>query len=828
MARYFVLIALVFSACTYQAKEVNHDSSSKTISISDDAGKLQLEIDYNKGCRLSQVKIQGRNTISSSGVFTSIQSGTGISTSLESSLEVQVRIKKNRIELSNIAYGNEEMKVRETWTFTRNHDHITWDIDREYEKSGSLENMAMPVWNFVSLSTWKGGILNTGGMVWCKYLKEPGDTYGVHTNGVTFWEPTSGDGVRIEANSGSGGSIASAFTHGEQGQFTFTQYLTPSELGQRYNLNRFVSGRSDVFTPFEVEKGSAEISLELSYVDYARKYDRGTLVGIDAIAVRELLNTTGRYGVIDKNIIGANGWVTNWKCLHEPFFAQIGMAVNDPCYTENFSATLDQERDQAIEEDGRVLARWHNVPEARNSNYNFETGYYDCPWGYTIDAQPGQVINTVEQFHQNGDLAWLETHKESCEKVLNWLINRDSNDNGIFEMLNDNSEEGVCSDWIDVVWASFENAFVNAQMYEALNLWAGCERVLGDTEKADYYSQVAARLKESFNKPVEEGGFWSEEKKQYIYWRDKDGSLHGDNLVTPVNFAAIAFGICDNPQRVKAVLDQIEDKASAENLFHWPLCFESFKLEEVHAPVNWPFPNYENGDIFPTWGYMGIRSYVKYDKDIALKYIKNILRQYNKDGLSSQRFARETQEGIGHDILAGSATTITALYRDIYGIRPMWNRMGLEPHMLEELNGTEFTYTLRDEVYTVKLSEKKYQLSTADFILDNTRAFGVSMQENTLHYYPANQDAEELSVTRGDEQTIELEIGEWGDIKNWTLKSGGAFELQLSGLRPHSSCSVLVNGKEKQSHTASASGTIGFEYRCEVPTSFSLKESAEL
>ncbi len=163
------------------------------------------------------------------------------------------------------------------------------------------------------------------------------------------------------------------------------------------------------------------------------------------------------------------------------------------------------------------------------------------------------------------------------------------------------------------------------------------------------------RLKEAFNKPVQEGGFWSEEKKQYIYWRDKDGSLHGDNLVTPVNFAAIAFGICDDPQRIKAVLDQIEDKAMAENLFHWPLCFESFKFEEVYPPVMWPFPNYENGDIFPTWGYLGIRSYVKYDKDIALKYIKNILRQYNKDGLSSQRFNRLTQKGIGEDILAGSS-----------------------------------------------------------------------------------------------------------------------------------------------------------------------------
>ncbi len=43
--------------------------------------------------------------------------------------------------------------------------------------------------------------------------------------------------------------------------------------------------------------------------------------------------------------------------------------------------------------------------------------------------------------------------------------------------------------------------------------------------------------------------------------------------------------------------------------------------------------------------------------------------------------------------------------------------------MLKELNGTEFKYTLRDEVYNIKLSENKYQISTQNFTLDNTKSF---------------------------------------------------------------------------------------------------------
>lgn len=230
---------------------------------------------------------------------------------------------------------------------------------------------------------------------------------------------------------------------------------------------------------------------------------------------------------------------------------------------------------------------------------------------------------------------------------------------------------------------------------------------MGDTEKAAYYAAIAARLKESFNKPIDEGGFWSPEKKQYVYWRDKDGSVHGDNLVTPVNFAIIAFNLCDDKKRIAQILDQIEKRTMAENLFHWPLCIDSFKREEVQAG-NWPFPRYENGDIFPTWGYLGVRAYANYDKTIALKYIRKLLEQYNKDGLSFQRYSRETQLGLGSDILAGICTSITGLYRDIYGIRPKWNRMGLEPNMVKMLNGTAFNYTLRNTEYQVCIGSTKH------------------------------------------------------------------------------------------------------------------------
>jgi hypothetical protein len=813
---------IIFVSVAYAQQTIHHDEILKTIKISDTMQRLSMVVDYSDGCTIKELNINGTNTLSSSGVYTGFRTKGGSFSSAGQLNDIKVTDKENGITIDGISYGDHSIRVGESWTFEYFNDRILWTINRTYSNLAKLEETAFPQWNFNDLSVWKGGILDNGGMVWCKYLANVNDTYGIHTGGVTFWNPESGDALRITADAGNKKFIAAKYSHTDRGEFSFTQSVTDTELEPRYHLNRFVHEKADVFTPFDVEKGTVTIHLEIQYVDYHTVYSRGKLPGIDADAVRELMNTTGRYGVVDNGIIGANGWTTNWKCLHEPFFAQIGMALNDGNYIRNMSYTLDRERDYAMTDAGRVLSRWHSTDDDQiPGTFNYKTGYYEAMWGYTIDSQTGYIINTAEQFNLCGDIGWLKSHKSSCEKALNWLISRDSNGNGIFEMINNNISEQKASDWLDIVWAGFENAFVNAQMYEALQLWADCELVLGDKEKYVYYKSVASRLKENFNKTVHEGGFWYPEKKQYIYWRDKDGSIHGDNLVTPVNFAVIAFGLCDDRERISIILDEIEKRTTNENLFHWPLCFDSYKREEVHIN-NWPFPKYENGDIFPTWGYMGIRAYAGYDKGIALKYIRNILEQYNKDGLSSQRYSRETQLGLGSDILAGICTSVTALYRDIYGIRPKWNRMGVEPNMVKALNGTEFDYTLRNTVYRLKLNVNDYEMHTDHFSVKCKDAFGASFENNQFIFYPDNREEVVLKISGKTNGVIDLSLNKWmkKDI-SWKIASADEYQFSLEGLHPATTYRLTINGKTVDIDT-DMDGKISFNHQCRKSTTFYL------
>lgn len=816
-----LLLLPIASGYPQEMSRINHDKGKKMIYLNINDQNLSLLIDYSQGCKIAALNIKGKNTLAEDGIFTGFRTRGGVFSSGNAD-NIKTEESNDKISLYNIVYGDDAISVSEIWTFELAGEDIHWTIHRKYSNAAKLEEMAFPQWNFADLSVWKGGIIDNGGMVWCKYLKEVNDTYGVHTGGVTFWNPDSGDALRITARKEEDKYIASTFSHHENGTFAFTQFITDIELEPRYNLSRFVHQKADVFAPFDVRKEEISIAIEIKYVDYKIAYSRGKLPGIDADAVRELMNTTGRYGVVDNGIIGANGWITNWKCLHEPFFSQIGMALNDSNYTRNMSSTLDRERDFAITDEGRVLSRWHDIDNDQiPGTYNYKTGYYEAMWGYTIDSQTGYIINTSEQFDLCGDLDWLRSHKKSCEKALDWLIRRDSDKNGIFEMLNNHIDEQKASDWLDIVWAGFENAFINAQMYEALNLWAGCEAVLDDPEKAKYYSSVAAKLKESFNKPVQEGGFWYPEKKQYIYWRDNDGRIHGDNLVTPVNFAAIAFGLCDDKERILIILEEIERRTKAEDLFHWPLCFDSYKREEVHIN-NWPFPKYENGDIFPTWGYLGIRAYADYNKNIALKYIRNLLSQYNKDGLSSQRYSRITQEGLGSDILAGICTTITALYRDIYGIRPKWNRMGLEPNMHRMLNGTEFTYKLRNVVYTLRLNVNEYEMQTDLFTVKSKEAFGATYNNNEFIFFPQNRDETRLKLSGKTKTPIHMVLNKYTENDfSWQIVSTDVYDFAVEGLDPSRKYKLTINNKMTDI-TIKKNGTIAFSHNCTKPTTFRL------
>ncbi|MGN6396933.1 MAG: hypothetical protein ACTHMI_15290 [Mucilaginibacter sp.] len=807
-----VLLAIVLCSTAVWANPVGKNPGRITISNP----KLKLVLDLDGRAAIAALIVNGQTVIDNNeGVFTSVTAGGVTYSSLHIKENPSFIKSGNVYRVNGIRYGDTKFVVSEIWTFTVSGRNIKWTIERSTSKPVKLDEANMPVFNFDSINTWEGAYQGYGGLAWFYLFNEKLNTYGVHTRSSSFWNTKTNNGLQVTINA-PGKKVAMRYTRTNNNKLAYAVTVSDKEMGFRTDSGtwrrRFIPNNEHVFAPFSVKGGKTTQSLTLAYFNVDEKYGRGKLNGINGEQVSAVLNTIARIGVIDSLHYGGNSWHTPYGpiCLHEQYIAQIGLGVDDPAYINGYKSCLDYYRDHAIQPDGRVYPRWAYTDEDMMPGKGNKEGFYEAQWGYLLDSNPDFVANVSDLYNLTGDKAWVKTHQQGCEKALDWILNRDSNHNGLVEMMTDLQSQKRSSDWIDIIWASYENAFVNAKLYHALVEWADIERQLGNTVKSRYYAGFAAKLKASFNKPVGEGGFWDAENNCYIHWVDKDKSIHGRNTVTPVNFMAIAYGICDDKARRKIILDAIEMQMEKEKLFFWPLCMYSYAPGEGKQS-QYPFPEYENGDIFLSWGSIAVKAYADYKPELAVKYVKNVLEQYSKDGLAFQRYGRQKQDGRGDDILSGNSLSIVGLYEGIYGINPMYNRLYLEPHMTPELAGTELRYKYQGKNLLIKLDNNHYSIDCDGYKVTSKERFGFNSAPGQLTYFNRHNANAALQVKSA--QPVELTIKQWEDGKlEWEQSvskvTGALLAYTIHQLKPNTDYWLSINQKSPEKLTSNSNGDL--------------------
>ncbi|HXD79408.1 MAG TPA: hypothetical protein VN616_16440 [Puia sp.] len=756
-------------------------------SISIRSGKMQLNIQYGHSARISSLFINGQQVLDSAhGGFTAIATG-GLAWSSRKLLAAPaITVTGDSTILDHIVYGDNRHQVREKWVFCKAPDAIRWRIERYYPAALEVDASAEPELDFDKTDTWDGAYQGYGGLAWFYLFNERLCTYGVHTNSSSFWNGRTGNGLEVTVDA-RGDKVAMKYTRTMDDRLAYGITTSAKDMICRYDSGthrrRFIRGKTDVWASYAQPEGHTVRTVDLRYFDVNDRYGRGSFVGLDGRRIAAVLNTIARIGVIDSLHFGANSWHTPYGpiCLHEQYIAQLGLGIDDPHYLRGYQSCLDFYRDHAIRPDGRVIARWAYSDEDMMPGQGTRDGFYEAQWGFLLDANPDFVSNVADLYDLTGDRNWVRTQQQACRRALDWILRRDSNGNGLVEMMTDSEKQKRGSDWIDIIWASYENAFVNAKLYHALVGWAAIERQLNSPSRAAAYEAFAARLKASFNKPVTAGGFWDETNHCYIHWRDKDGSPHGRNMVTPVNFMAIAYGICDDPSRQHAILDTIEAQMEREKLFFWPLCMRSYAPGEGND-WQWPFPNYENGDLFLSWGSIAVKAYASYKPAIAIKYIRNVLDQYGRDGLAFQRYGRKHQEGEGDDILAGNALSIVGLYQSIYGINPRYNRLYLDPHLTPELAGTLLRYSFHNKRLDIRLDAGRYMVADNKDTIACPRDFGFDRSGDRLSFFPGDSARPELTAIA--KSPLRLTIGSWEAGHREWAQSGGPVSYIADGLIP--------------------------------------------
>ena len=817
-------ILLSLALATEATARVTHDAAARTVDISDGTGRLELRLGYDHRCVIDRVLVAGRDVVAPNhGTWTGLKAGGEWLTTARLPASPSVSVTAEGAVIRDIlcpGARSEGLGFRETWTFTTEAGRILWRIDREYLGKGEVEDVALAGWDFATLRTWTGGLLGHGGVAWAKLFDRTNATYGVHAGPVTLWNRDQPACLRITPTprTPAGMSMATRFSREPDGTFRLTHEPSEERLKPKHGQHRFLRDRQDVWSPWQVGPGVISVELAIEAPDYNKVQDRGRLVGVDGGAVREILGTIARIGAVDDDVMGSNGYYSGYAVLHEPWIAQLGLAIDDPAYFAAFSRTLDHQRDHAIGADGRVKSRWsYDAGDSMPGSYDAH-GYYECQWGLLMDSQPSYAINVAEQFDFTGDLPWLRSHKASVEAALDFLLRRDADGDGLVEMATNSRIERKGSDWIDVIWAAHENAFVNAQLYQALVLWADREEILADHPRAENYQRRAKHLKDAFNRTTADGGFWDEAGRRYVHWREPDGSIHGDNFVVPVNFMAIAYGLCDRPDRTRSILDQVESRMRQEDLFFWPLCLDSYRPDEG-AALQFPFPSYENGDLFLAWGETGTRAYAASDPGIAVKYIRKVLERYERDGLAFQRYLRKDQRGAGDDILANNCSPLVGLYRNIYGVRPQWNRLLLDPHITPELDGTRLRYWLRGQQYEIALGTNACQITVDGASVRSTQPFAISVDETAARCFHGSSPTPSLTLTRPTAAPLQVGLETWPAeplaTRRWTISNPRAGDLPLrqtvSGLAPSTDYRLLRTGTGETRIRSDANGDLSMQ-----------------
>ncbi|MDB5193842.1 MAG: hypothetical protein JWQ96_3405 [Segetibacter sp.] len=819
----FLSVTLINNSNTVIAQAIitKNDTKSKIVTFGNK--KIKLTLDYNGKANVSALEVNSQKVIDgTAGIYSEVRTPKASYSSLRTTGAPTIVTTANTVKLSGIAYGDKDLTINETWKFTIKDNDVKLDVDRTFSKATLVEEVSLPSFNFNNINTWEGAYQSYGGLAWFYLFNERLATYGVHSNSSRFWNSKNGNGLKVSVDA-PGKEVAMKYTRTNDDKLAYTVTVTDKEIIPRYdsgtNRKRFIRGATNVWSAFNVPAGKTSQSITLSYFDFNKEFGRGKFVGMNGEQVSSVLNTIARIGVIDRKHFGGNSWHTPYGpiCLHEQYIAQMGLAINDNTYLSGYKEGLDYYRDNAIKPDGRVWSRWaYNNVDIMPGQVT-DKGFYEAQWGFLLDSNPDLVTNVADVFDMTGDKAWVKTHQQSCEKALDWIINRDSDKDGLVEMMTDSHKEARGSDWIDIIWAAYENAFVNAKLYYALTKWAIVERELGNTTKAKQYEDFAAKMKTSFNKSTKQGGFWDEEKQCYVHWLDKDKSVHGRNMVTPVNFMAIAYGICDNEARTKTILDNIETQMQKEKLFFWPLTLTSYEVGEGRE-TQWPFPEYENGDLFLSWGAVAVKAYADYKPELALKYVRNVMERHTQDGLAFQRYGRVKQDGRGDDILSGNSLSVVGLYQAIYGINPMYNRFYLNPHITKDLAGTELKYNYHDQKLTIGLDMNRYAVSNEKHKIISNKHFGFYSKANQVSYF--NGDDAIAAMTAKTEGNGKLTI----DVENWDAtkisfnqtcgdKQAKKILYTFNQLTPNSYYTVRANDKQLMHVKSTANGTLIFNHK---------------
>lgn len=339
----------------------------------------------------------------------------------------------------------------------------------------------------------------------------------------------------------------------------------------------------------------------------------------------------------------------------------------------------------------------------------------------------------------NGTAGFLDSVNSRGQKMLDKLrkameymlinLNGESGLMTIYDPRNDGTVRGVSSNyWDSLNFFGYNSAYENVLFYRSVLAMADIENYLGNTSDAEYYAELAPKIKRVFNET-----FWDDEAGRYITAINVKGDVL-DFGVTFVNFMAASAGLASEEQ-AKLVYDWVDgkrivegDTSTGEDIYNFKVsarsntvAVETIVEDGLHY---WWYNGHSFNDVLPGhWGEYGNQMqnggtifYIShYDvsgrtvvsADNAIGRFNAIMDEFHKDQL---RRDPRTKFGIYQVSINGefpeSGLVPLTFVTDIVGITPALKGLKIESNLPSDMSYAGVReYRYGNRVYSVEVNK---------------------------------------------------------------------------------------------------------------------------
>jgi len=316
------------------------------------------------------------------------------------------------------------------------------------------------------------------------------------------------------------------------------------------------------------------------------------------------------------------------------------------------SALKESIKEIGIAKNGYVWSEEKSATSSVTGSYLYDTNIKFisavsgiCLWDTNVD-----FLNSVDTTMSGAlDISKGKTVGEKLELAVNYVLNTQlSSKNNLFcdtYAANNGTAKGAPSNyWINYRFGNFD-AYNNIYFNNAMTKLAKLYQLQGNSEKFDYFNNIAVLNREAFNL------FWDNEKGRYIGAIDLNGGKHDFGFVF-LNLEAIYYGLADST-KAKTIFSWLDGErtVAGDTSVGSDIYINRFapRNNTLAADSNWWYDQddkvlldsnaafgayYQNGGSSLLVSYYDIMARLRTKMpDSAFSRIKELTAEYKKDKL---------------------------------------------------------------------------------------------------------------------------------------------------------------------------------------------------